>query len=386
MTRSVRDTNLETRTARMRLAVRPKPYWRVIETGLHLGYRRTKTGGGSWVARRFIGEGRYGEIKLGTADDLGDADGITARSFRQAQDAARDWLRLEMRRDAGLEATIGPYTIAAALDAYFAERLRRGSKGLDKDKGAANARIMPTLGTVEVAKLSTKRLRDWHAALATAPRVARAGAKQPSKPLDTTDEEAVRARRASANRTLTVLKAALNFAFQEGHASADDVWRKVKPFREVDAPVVRFLTIEESRRLINAANGAIRDLVQGALLTGCRYGELGRIVGGDFNAAANTVTLRRTKSAKPRHVALTDEGTMFFAGLVAGRASGELVFRRDDGKAWKASEQKRPLEAANQRATIEPPANFHILRHTYASALAMRGRAHGCHRCAAWTC
>jgi hypothetical protein len=61
MARTVRDTNLETRAARLRLTARRKPYWRVLETGLHLGYRRTKEGGGTWVARRFIGEGRYKE-------------------------------------------------------------------------------------------------------------------------------------------------------------------------------------------------------------------------------------------------------------------------------------------------------------------------------------
>jgi hypothetical protein len=44
MARTVRDTNLEARTARLRLTPRPKPYWRVLESGLHLGYRRTQEG------------------------------------------------------------------------------------------------------------------------------------------------------------------------------------------------------------------------------------------------------------------------------------------------------------------------------------------------------
>jgi len=46
---------------------------------------------------------------------------------------------------------------------------------------------------------------------------------------------------------------------------------------------------------------------------------------------------------------------------------------RDDGKIWGPSHQQRPLDAASVRAKIEPTATFHILRHTYASALAMRG-------------
>jgi len=39
-------------------------------------------------------------------------------------------------------------------------------------------------------------------------------------------------RRASANRVLTMLKAALNHAYDEGHVANRDAWgRKLKPFR-----------------------------------------------------------------------------------------------------------------------------------------------------------
>jgi hypothetical protein len=67
MARTVRDTNLETRAARSRLALRRNPYWRSLESGLHLGYRRTKIGGGTWVVRRFLGDGKYAECGLGLA-------------------------------------------------------------------------------------------------------------------------------------------------------------------------------------------------------------------------------------------------------------------------------------------------------------------------------
>ena len=41
MGRTVRDANLETRTARLRLSIRTEPYWRGLERGL-----RSATGGG----------------------------------------------------------------------------------------------------------------------------------------------------------------------------------------------------------------------------------------------------------------------------------------------------------------------------------------------------
>src|SRR5271154_3120407 len=174
MARTVRDTNLETRTARLRLQTRRKPYWRGLESGLHLGYRRTKEGGGSWVARRFIGDGRYSETKVGTADDLQDADGVALRSFKHAQEAAREWWRIAQRQERGHAPDDGPYTVVKALEAYFADREQRGSKGLAKDRAAARTRILPDLGEVELAKLTTKRIRDWQSALAIAPKLTRA--------------------------------------------------------------------------------------------------------------------------------------------------------------------------------------------------------------------
>ncbi len=376
MARTVRDTALETRAARLRLAPRDKPFWKTIENGLHLGYRRTKKGGGSWLARLYLGEGRYAVEKIGTADDLGDADSVTVQSYREAQEKARDWWRVQVRPDAGQEAAANPFTVAAALDLYFAERERRGSKGLAKDRQAAKARILAPLGDVEVAKLTTKRIRDWHAGIATSARMTRTGRfSAPREPvtLDRSDPDKVRARRATANRTLTILKAALAFAFQEGHACADEAWRKAKPFREADAPVVRFLTDHECLRLANACQGGFRDMVRAALLCGARYGELCRLVSGDFNAAAGTITIRESKAGRPRHVALSEDGTALLTALTAGRGPRERVFRHDDGRPWGPWEQKRPLDAASVRAGLDPAANFHILRHSYASMLAQRG-------------
>jgi integrase len=172
---------------------------------------------------------------------------------------------------------------------------------------------------------------------------------------------------------LSILKAALNYAFHEGRIGNDDSWRKAKPFRAVDAAVVRFLTEAECVRLVNACEGAFRELVRAALLTGCRYGELARLRASDFNSEGGTLTIRDSKAGKPRHVVLTDGGRAVFTELTAGRKRTALVFARDDGKPWRPSHQARPLEEASRRAGLEPRATFHILRHTHGSTLAMKG-------------
>ncbi len=374
MARTVRDTNLDTRAARLRLMPRGKPYWRTIEIGLHLGYRRVRDGGGTWVARRFIGAGHYSETRLGVADDLQDADGAAIMSFRHAQEAARKWWKAEERKALGLQTETRTYTVSDALTDYFSGRERRGSKGVEKDRYAAQLRIVPELGAVEVAKLTVARIRGWHVQLAKSDKLGRATRLKARRvqTFDAADPESVRSRRSTANRILTILKAALNYAYHEGHVTSDEAWRKVKPFREVDTAVVHYLTPSECVRLVNTCPPDFRAIVRGALVTGCRYGELTRLKVADYHAEAGTISVRTSKTGKPRHVALTDEGQALFGTLTAGRLAQEFVFIRDDGKPWGASHQIRPIKAASQRAGIEPAATFHILRHTYASALAMR--------------
>jgi integrase len=183
----------------------------------------------------------------------------------------------------------------------------------------------------------------------------------------------VRRRRASANRVFGVLKAALNLAFREGHAASDEAWRRVKPFREASAPKVRYLSHAETQRLVNACEPGFRALVQCALLTGCRYGEITNFQAGDFNRDAGTVSVPISKTGRPRHVVLTDDGVALFVRHVAGKAGTALVFTRSDEARWGKSHQHRPLREACHRAAIDPPASFHILRHTYATHLLQAG-------------
>lgn len=376
MARTVRHKNLESRDARRELIARGKPFWQRLETGLHLGYRRVEGRGGSWIGRRFLGAQRYAEKGLGVADDLQDADGKVVLSFDQAQAAARAWWKGERRRELGIPVDAGPYTVSDALRDYFEEREREGSKGVNADRKTAEARITPDLGSIEVEKLTTLRVRKWHGDLSKAPRIVRTGvtaAIRAIRAIDAKDGEAGRARKATANRILTILKAALNHAFRESRVASDDAWRKLKPFKSVETPVVRFLRADECQRLINACDKDFRSLVRGAVLTGCRYGELTRMTAGDFNAEAGNVTVRISKAGTARRVVLNDEGRELFAALTIGRSPRDLIFRRGNGSPWRKSEQARPLEAASARARVEPAATFHILRHSYASALAMKG-------------
>ena len=154
---------------------------------------------------------------------------------------------------------------------------------------------------------------------------------------------------------------------------SDDAWRRVKAFKGADSVRVRYLTEDECRRLVNAADPEFRPMIQSALLTGCRYSELVSLTVADYSPDAGTIQVRVSKTGKPRHVVLTDDGQRYFDGLTVGRDTEDLIFRKANGKPWGRSHQARPLAEACKRARIRPRVNFHALRHTYASHAAMGG-------------
>lgn len=397
MARTVRDSKLETRKARSELKAQGKPYYRLIDPGFHLGYRRLSGGAGKWVVRHYAGAQTYIVQTIATADDISDSNSADVLDFAEAQEKAREWRDQRSQAAAGIT---GPYTVNKALDDYL-DYLRSEGRADSAVKDAAyriNAFIRPTLGKFEVAALKPEQLRHWRADLAKAAPRLRTNPKETQQRRKTKDE---RARKATANRILSTLKAALNHAFDEEKVSSNKAWgRRVKPFENVNASRPGHLTVAEAKRVINAADfeSGFRDLVRAALETGCRYGELCALRVRDFHH--RMIAIHRSKTGKPRDVVLTDEGIAFFEQLTAGRAKDEIMLRnlgrvgralerererqRKDGKpdkgakiaddgAWQKSEQARPMAEACEHAKISPAIGFHQLRHTWASLSVMAG-------------
>jgi integrase len=368
MPRKVKSRDLDSRSARLNnLKVRGMPYYRLISRGLHLGYRRIKNKPGTWWARHYLGDQQYDVEPIGTADDFDPANGDTILDFYQAQDKARARMGIRVANGAGKN---GPLTVKDAIEDYlqFLETNRKPSTARDS-RYRAVAFILPDLGDIEAAELTTERLERWHAGIAkAAPRVrTRKGDKQQHRAFCDGDDGR-RQRKASANRLLTILKAALNRAWRRGKVASDSAWRKVEPFESVDVARIRYLTVDEANRLVNACDPKFRPLVQAALQTGARYGELTRLQVHDFNRDAGTVAIRQSKSGKPRHIVLTDEGRSFFEQITVGRAGNEFMLGT-----WGYSHQRRPMLEAVKRAKIKPAISFHGLRHTWASLAVMNG-------------
>jgi integrase len=354
---------------------------------VHLGYRKRRVGApGKWLVRRYLGaveEGKapYQKETLGLADDYQDADGDAFLSYADAQRLALQ--RAADQKRSGRASAPAP-TVAEVMKDYLAF-LRAERKTAKDAERRWRVHIEPELGRLKVEDLTINRLDRWKNALAEMPARLRTGSvrdgetgevierkPQRYRPAPSTPDEK-RARRATVNRTITVLKAALNRAFERGLVHDDEAWRRLKPFGRVSAARPGHLSVAESQRLINAADAAsgFRDIAHGALLTGCRYGELCRLLVGDFQRGR--IVVRESKSGRPRDVRITEEGVAFFTALTAGRPAGEHLFRRADGEPWGPSHQSRPMRDACAAARIVPAVGFHQLRHTWASLAVMGG-------------
>lgn len=399
MARGIYAGGLQTRTARRDLKARKAPYWATIGPGRKIGYRRPSSGGaGAWVARhRMEGPGApWREKALGTADDFQDADGVTVLSFLQAQEKARAWFLVAHEEATGEKVHRGPVTVAQAMESYLAHLDREGKRSAKGARQRAGLRILPALGSLAVEKLTRLRLEKWRDDLAASPPLPRGRVKvrpEPKRPRKVKPEkpapkppktaEEKRRRKATANRILAILKAALTYAKSRGLVRCpDEAWRSVKPFRAVEEARQNYLTPEEQQRLLNAIKEPdFKRLVTGALATGCRYGELARMTVGDFDPSSGTVLVRESKAGKSRRVHLVAWGRAFFEGLTAGRKRTETLFLREEADrrtregnplAWGPAEQVRRMQAACDTAEL-PRMGFHQLRHSYASALVAAG-------------
>ena len=175
MARRIRSHDLETRTSRLKLAPRKKPYTAQIAPGIQLAYRRNKGAG------VFSVKAPFGLKKFAVADDLEDANGEFVMTYWQALDKARGLAR------AGEGSSDALVTVAQAVDNYEADLATRGAK---KDNATQIRRhLTPTMADKPVALLAEKELRTWRNGML----------KRGLKPV-------------SADRIARVFKAAMNLA------------------------------------------------------------------------------------------------------------------------------------------------------------------------------
>src|ERR1700738_3934188 len=351
MARTVNSKDLGTRTARRAIPIGSK-IMLPLSHGRALGYRKGSKWG-VWLAR-FDADGFRKEEKLGLADDILDAEGTRVLDFAQAQEKARTWFLSATTLATGEHVSRrGGYTVNQCCLDYLKHLEHRGAPDYRKTKYDLDAYATPKLGLLQVAKLTRPKLEEWRADIAASPRRTNRKHKQNNQPHIQTEED-LRKRRATANRIMRRLRAALNLALEEGRVYANPMAWKVLPFENVEVARAIFLSEKDQRTFVKACakEKDFQWLVRAGLYTGARYGELGRLSVGDFNASAGTLFIAKSKGGQQRHVHLALAGGRLFREVCANRDPPETMFLRESGDPWAKDSQKKPMRRAVTKTKV----------------------------------
>ena len=376
MAGQTKDVRLNTKSARADNVKPNRIGWHVLVPGkLSLGYKRRRGATGQWLVREYTGrdirtrpdgttkeQARYRVRVLGLADDLQEADGDVFLDYDQAEAAARSLAGNQKRKTTS-------FTVADACELYLAHCYAKTKASAPDIGGRMRRDILPKIGDLAISTLERDNtpLEKWLADMASTPVRYRGG-----KVREIVTDEQARARKASANKSRTILISALNHAIKKKKIATDEAWATFEPFEHVDEARLVYYEPDEMKRLLEASDKAsgFADLVLIALSTGMRYGELTRLTVGDYNKGA--LYIGKSKSGHTRHVALPPEVARYVeAELIPNAIDGVLLPNRRHGRAWKKSEQARAFNLAKKAAGITR-GSFHALRHSYASALASK--------------
>lgn len=335
----------DTKTGRDRLPPRREPYWTKIARERHLGFRKTAKDEGYWIARFRSEDGRRQYRSLGEL--------TPAFGFDEASESARVWfgeLERGIRQDAETVADAcrlyvddrrrlkGEVTATYALRAY--ERSVFGGGGKDGKRHPPHP-----LGGVRLDRLRTRLLEEWRDGLLEG------GLK-----------------RSTVNRMLTHLRAALNYAVRHRLVRSDMAieWRNVQTLKGAYSRRTLYLDRTERRALLGHAEGAVRDLLEAAALTGARAGELVTARVSQFDARTASMTFHGKTGG--RTVPLAPAAVKLFKRLAKSKLPGAFLLTDDQGLPWRHSGWDKLVRAAATAARMPAGTCLYTLRHSFITA------------------
>ena len=361
------------------LSPREAPYWQILEYCRHIGLQKKTPVSGFWVARIRNKSLGYYQKRLIPWDAGTD-------NFEEALEAARLWFsQPEIAKQAADPFPIGSkqdlnycpwgniFTVGHAMRDYLEwKRVSATKSHFDSMVSRINHHILPRLGQVPLDQLTGRHIVQFSLdVLETPPKRGNQKASE-RLPLSELDPDDLRKRKKTLNALIGVLRLAVQLAWENGETDSERSWRCIRRVPLADTPRTIFLTREECSRLLDCCRPDLREIVQGALYTGCRITELAQLRVRDVAAHVFGLYVEPLKSRKPRYVFLPDGGMAFFLHLCAGRSLDDLVFRRQSGQSWQRG-HKHLFREAVIKAELPAGFVFHGLRHTYASQLVQAG-------------
>ncbi|QEW25813.1 tyrosine-type recombinase/integrase [Roseovarius indicus] len=370
-------TPLEERV--LKLPVRKSPYWETLEYCRHIGIQKTGQNTGHWVARIRNKSGGYKQSTLmswhSEANQFSEAVEMACSWFSSpsVSAVAADPYPKGSKQGLAYCPWGSEFTLGHALDDYVKwKRIAATQSHFASLVSLINHHILPRLGHILLDELNGRHIIQFSVDVLETPPKRGNQKPGPRRKLAELSPDELRKRKKTLNTLIGVLRLAVKLAWENGSTESERAWRCIRRVPISDQPRTIFLSRQECVTLLESCRGDLRDLVQGALYTGCRVAELSNLKVRDVACDVFGIYVAPLKSRRPRYVFLPDEGLAFFLALCAGRMPDDYVFRHRSGYSWQGR-HKHLFKEAVRNAGLPEEFVFHGLRHTYASQLVQAG-------------
>ena len=322
---------IKTEKQRINLNPRTAIYWQTIRPRHAIGVRRYLLGW-SWCCRN-----RNGVYTFPKSSTWSYVEALTHCITRWEDNCA-------------IEVS---YTVEDAIKDYA--RHQKLHKGLKSEISADRTctRVLSNLLLRELSSITEDELIAIHVGL-----------------VKTGAEDKTRASKASANRTLAIIKACFNFAKRSNKIKYNPC-NKVESFKKVDKARDLFLTRGQIQTLLKVTSGPLHNLIHAAVLTGARLGELKSAKVNNFDPHCGV--LHVNGKTGERDVVLSTVGVVFFTEITINRGQEEALLLSPANAHWKPGEHSRLFSKAVICANLPKECVFYSLRHFTASMLLKSG-------------
>jgi len=177
---------------------------------------------------------------------------------------------------------------------------------------------------------------------------------------------------ATINRELANLKKAFNLALREWEWCHQNPVTRVSMEKENNKRD-RWLSQDEESRLLNASAPWLRDIVQFAMHTGMRMGEMLELTWRGVDFSRRTVTVLRSKNGERRTIPVNETVLRVLKEKAKVRSlASDLIFCSKSFTPMESGHLRRSFRLALTKAKIDE-FHFHDLRHTFATRLVQAG-------------
>ena len=350
---------IDTVEGRNKLAARTTPYWQKISNGCALGFRKmSKQSEGTWLAQ-FYDPSTQKQIRqsIGSFSEF-----VPNLRFDQAKKKAENFF--QHLKQGGNHAVL---SVKDACKRYCTALVEKGEVKNSSDiEGRFHRWVYEDkISNIHLTKLNKKHLDDWRNQLAKTDVVINPYSKTPY-----TRVRAV----STLNRDMAALKAALNYAKENGWVTTDIAWKK--PLQTIqNATGRRTDTLDRVQRdsLISEASDDLGAYLKGLSLVPLRPGALANLLVSNLDNKNGILTIELDKGKGQRRILLPSKTFEFFKNQTTNKLPNAPLFSRADGAAWNKDSWKKPIKTAVTKANLPSTTSAYTFRHSTITELVTGG-------------